>query len=426
MDINMLRSLTVRVNGGSGVLIKPLSPDLLYIFTAYHCLKKHEGKPELSFGEGRYKDVTPVYKDAKFDENTDAAIILINRFSEDIPFIGLGEDSKGYSVDYPHLGYPKCREDEADRSRKIGGRNVKRLWGSRNGIFVEYEYEKNVTKEELEGMSGGGIFDESFRLLGVHKQSLQKDDKEFLGHALYIPCSHFKNIIQENGLPRVVEAGFSTFEELKDDLFDLRQMGMAKKKTEALLINLAVKLSEIVDLSPEELYNAFNDARSGCKPVPFENLLRHDWASFGEFVLVTSMMMNADVRKELDKIMNEFQYVHSDRDFDLAEAAKELNPSLIGFIKPNVKIVVGGIHDSGFSNDVMPYDKVPDIANALRVNGFDVAKSPHQLMQAFTYVNANIYKEAIVHYCNEIRDCEEDKLNFYISIIRKAIYEAEG
>ena len=425
-DIDILKSLTVRVNGGSGVLIRPLSPDILYVFTAYHCIKEHMGDIEINIGYGTNKGASLKICDKHYDEPSDAAIIIVERCIENVPFIGLREQCGEYSVDYPHLGYPKCREHTDDSGRDIAVRSVSHLLGKYDQQFEEYEYEKNITKDELEGMSGGGIFDDNYHLLGIHKQSKEKDENELLGSALYIPSRHYKKLISDNGLPKVVEFDLSTFEGIKDDVFDLSHKKGAKNKTEGLLTSLAVKLATIVDMSPAVLYNAFNNSRTGCVPVPYENLLKHDWASFGEFVLVTSIMMNADVRKELDKIISEFQYVYSDKDFDLEDVANELNPKIIGFMKPYSNIVIGGIRESGFPNDVMSYKKIPDLSNALLVNGFDVAKSPRQLLQAFKYVNVSLYKDAIMERCNEIQECDGDKLEFYISIIRKAIYGAKG
>lgn len=425
-DIDILKSQTVRVNGGSGVLIRPLSPDCLYVLTAYHCIMQNPDNPIINVAYGKYRGIVPNVLGRFCNKEADAAIIIIERFCDDLQFIGLRDRQGEYVVDYPHLGYPKCREHTDDQSRDIAGRAVKRLWGKDNDFFEEYEYEKNVVKDELEGMSGGGIFDQNYHLLGVHKGSKVKDEDEQLGHALYIPSRHFQGIIKKNGLPEVIELDLSSFVDIKDDIFDLSNKQGAKNKTQELLTSMAIKLAAIVNLSPVELYNAFNDARNGCKPVPFGDLLKHDWASFGEFVLVTSIMMNVDLSQELDKIISEFQYVHSDKDLDLENVANELDQRLIGYIRPGMKIVIGGISDSGFLNDVKSYKLTPDIANALPVEGFDVAKSPRQLMQAFTYVNVNLYKEAIIQRCNEIRDCEEDKLNFYISIIKKAIYESEG
>ena len=46
---------------------------------------------------------------------------------------------------------------------------------------MEYGYAQVPKKDEIEGMSGGGIFDDLLRLVGLHKRSSCYDENELLG-----------------------------------------------------------------------------------------------------------------------------------------------------------------------------------------------------------------------------------------------------
>ena len=263
--VDELKALTVRiggVNGGSGVLMKPLDRTVLYILTASHCLEDDEvTNLNLSFEDSIYEDVSIEVQKIYRDENTDAAIIVVKRFDDNVKFVGFANKPNDSHVRCYNTGFPLCRQDGNSR-RQLAIRDVNRILHDR-GNLVEFSFTQIPQKRELKGLSGGGIFNDKYQLLGIHKQSACKDNDELLGSALYIPCKFYQSLIETHGLSPIYEFDLSTFKPFKDNIFNFDNKGLMTD-LEALLGAMSVCQTELNKKSPKDLFEAFQEQRKCC------------------------------------------------------------------------------------------------------------------------------------------------------------------
>lgn len=420
-----LITLAVRIggkDGGSGVLIKPLDTSLLYILTANHCLKDvNEDTVELSFADSLYEGVEIGVKKIYRDDNTDAAIIVVNRFDDGVRFTGFANKPFEPHINGYHTGFPSCRENE-NKIREFAIRDVNRLWQDK-GDLVEYTYTPVPQKHELTGLSGGGVYNEKFQLLGIHKQSAYQDNIEQLGAALYIPCRCFYTLMVANGLSPVYEFDLSSFRPFKDDIFKLDNMG-AMVDLECLLGSIATLGPGLLDKSPKDLFEAFQQQRRCREIVRPYCLKREDWTMFGEFLIAVKILKRDDIHDfEVEQIGRYFQYIYSEEDFDMFEVRKKLNVNLMGMLHDKDCVyVVGGLSSKGVNYDVKIRNKVPELNVATYSEGFDIADAGNSFMCNLTFVNVNLFRDLMEFYAPELNDLNGREMEMYQSLLNKRIY----
>ena len=296
--IDNLKAHTVRIggqDGGSGVLIKPLDTTVLYILTACHCLNgETENTIELSFAEPYYKGIDIFVKKIYCDLRTDAAIIIVERFDDNIRFISFTNKPHNPYVNCYHTGFPSCRKDE-NKKREFTARIIKRILDDKNdGNLVEYNYTPAPQKHELIGLSGGGVFNDKYQLLGIHKQSVCQDENEQLGAALYIPCHCFVTLIEKNGLSPICEFDLSSFRFIKDEIFNFDNLA-AMKDLEALLGAMSLMRPELLNVSPKKIFEELQRKRNSIEKEQYICLKTEDWARFGEFLLAVRIIKKNEI-----------------------------------------------------------------------------------------------------------------------------------
>ena len=421
-----LKDLTVRVAGGSGVLMRFPSEGRTFVLTAWHCIEKEGDDITIIPHEDRYGDEKITIIDKWKDEERDACIIEIKNFTDEIRTIEFIEKPNQTDVNCKHVGYPRCTEKDGKRDFRC--HTIKQILDN-TGFFVSCQHEDGIANHELKGMSGGGIFDTAYHLLGVHEGSACMDEDEQLGYTTYIPSCHFDNLFKSHGLSPVWYKGDSPktlfnlddFRDFQEDIFNFDQNKGAKAKLQRLLDEISTRLSLMISISPRDLYNAFQAEREGSQPVHHDKLKKEDWVTFGEFVVVIGILLGIDVGQEYKKIFGEYQFVQSNKDFDLYDIRNELDPKLIGMIRKETKIVVGGIRKSGYDNDVMT-PGIPDIALARIPDSLDIATGGRGMLNCLTFINGQLFKDAMNDNCKEImKRNDDDRLNFYITLLNKVI-----
>lgn len=419
-----IKSVTVRVSNGSGVIVQPLEDNCFYILTAYHVV---EGKAldqiTLDFESSSFLDGKTVKIQGMYvNEKQDAAILKIERKEGKIASFYPTATNRKDDTTYWHAGYPNNQNNPGIASCcKLHDFYV---WlGSYDNDFEEYKYPYHLLKAELEGMSGGGIFDNHHHLIGVHKSLAAKEETEQLGKNVMIPWNCFEQLIVKNGLSHVARFNLSTFEAFKDEIFSFEGNLGAKKKLEVLLLSLAQYRTEILGISPLKYYDEFQKSRKVKEYTHAPDLKKEDWVKFGEFIVAMKAIWGLDVINNLNEVFPKFQYVQSANDFDIFEVTQKLDPSLLGIVSDtNVVFVVGGIQNKGYHQDVKSKN-IPDIAVGLKPGqGFDIARTGRAALNAFTFVNAHFFKEAMEANSIIIRDCEGNKLEVYRDLINSKIW----
>ena len=421
-----LKALTVRIggiNGGSGVLVKPQDTNVLYVLTAWHCISCYDKLEAccLHFDEAIGCEEEVAVNDVYHNEDTDAAIIVLNRFCKNVRFIGFEDKSKCTDATYHHTGFPACRADGEERG--YTDRIVDKILNDTDNL-VEYTYEKVPQKREVVGMSGGGIFDEHYHLLGIHKQSSRKDNKEQLGYAQYIPCQHFCALIESYNLSPIGSVDLSSFHSVRDEIFNFEHNKGAKNDLETLLGAISVMLTHLLNKSPKTLFEEFQNNRRCRKRVSPGCLKKEDWARFGEFLLACKLIKNGDVGDfDIEKIGKFFQFVYSEADFDIFEVRTKINTNLLGrFQEKDCVYVIGGISSKGESYDVKIRQNIPDLSVADYSEDFDIADAGNTFLCNLTFVNSHLFRDVMESNGTMIKQAIGEEKDYYKSILEKKIY----
>lgn len=423
--VDDLKALTVRIggkDGGSGVLMKPLDTTVLYILTAWHCLKDEtEDTIEISFADNLYEEVNIQVKKIYKDENTDSAIIVVERFDDNVKFVGFSNKPFESHINGYHTGFPSCRAGE-NGIRAFAIRNVNRIWHDQ-GNFVEYTYTPVPEKHELTGLSGGGVFNENYQLLGIHKQSANEDKKEELGSALYIPCKWFYALMVANRLSPIYEFDLTSFRPFKDCIFHLDNMG-AMEDLESLLGTIALLRPELMDKSPKDLFEAFQQQRKCKKMVMPYCLKKEDWTLFGEFLLAAKILKQNEIQDyEAEQIGKYFQYIYSEEDFDMFEVRQKLSVNLMGKLHhKDCVYVIGGLSSKGVNYDVKIRKKVPELTVATYSEGFDIADAGNSFMCNLTFVNVHLFRDIMETFAPDLKDQDGKEMENYQLLLDKKIY----
>lgn len=422
-----LKAHTVRIggqDGGSGVLIKPLDTTVLYILTACHCLDgTTEDTIELSFAEPYYDGIDISVKKIYRDLQTDAAIIVVERFDENVRFIGFKNKPDNPNINCYHTGFPSCRKDE-NKKRKFAARIISSILDDKSdGNLVEYNYTPVPQKHELTGLSGGGVFNDKYQLLGIHKQSACQDEDEQLGAALYIPCNCFATLIEKNNLSPICEFDLSSFRFIKDDIFKFDNLA-AMKDLGALLGAMSEMRPELLKVSPKKIFEELQEKRKSIEKEQYICLQKEDWTRFGEFLLTIRIIKNNEILDyDANQIGKYFHYIFSEEDFDIFEVRKKLNVKLLGkLINKDCVYVIGGIKSKTANYDVKIRDRVPELTVATIREGFDIADAGNTFMCNLTFVNSNLFRDVMENHAPELNSQDGKEIEKYRSLLTKKIY----
>jgi len=424
--IDDIKALTVRVENGSGVVVSPLTDEYHYVLTAHHVIKDFDNKDAkgitISFlPDSTYKDAKVEVLDVKKCEESDAAIILIKRINEDVRFLyptkTLPESGNRW-----HLGYPNNQNDKGEAKACVE-HEIRNWLGRFEGIYEKYQCEQTINKHEIEGMSGGGVFDCNYRLLGVHRGYATDENKEQLSKFVMIPWECFEKIIKEHDLPPVLPFDLTSLKAFKEQIFCFDNNLGAKMKLKALLAQMAQLKTSVVEWSPKACYETFQQYRQARHYVVTEEMRENDWILFGEFLVAMKILLNENGVKQVDDIFPHFQYVQSDKDFDIYDVDNQLNPSVLGKVNDeDVVFVIGGIKGKGYKQDVRPKNVVRINDSRDPDNVFDIARLGKDVFGQFTFVNGNLFKETMQENTDEIQDAQDDCVAYYKELLSKKIW----
>ena len=289
---NRLRSLTVKVNQGSGCLFQPFTTDYSYILTARHVIK--DVATTAITIEWKTADraiilelLEPPYYDEDDKMRDGAAIIKVKRIDiEDILPVykkELNFDESNYKL----CGYPLKRRKENDSYRS----NDIKLKEDRLDNFLEAEIQGRPIFKEVEGMSGGGILREAgcnIELIGIQSEMAAKDDDEILGRTNLIPMNLFHDLIEKKGLSPLIPSYLACFSHLKQFIFPLNNLESTNIPLKDYLSS-RVKSKFCESVFPHQLLEKYKENLliSGHSSANLFN--KHLWISFLEFIEINLM-----------------------------------------------------------------------------------------------------------------------------------------
>ncbi len=208
LEINNLNEIIVRVNGGSGVILKFESDRKCYILTAYHNIEDFiEYNEEIEL-LGDENNPYNIIKEPFYDKHNDFALLEIEYINKNIPIVkydkNISPDDKIIFMGYPDKG----EEKRKDLSGKVNEWNrtktsIKVLEENIQGSFVV----KEKTNEVIVGFSGSGVFKkdgQKLSLIGILK-SLPEEDFDYKEISC-VPIEKILEFIQNKNLAKLTFA----------------------------------------------------------------------------------------------------------------------------------------------------------------------------------------------------------------------------
>ena len=418
-----IKRQSVKVNNGSGILVKPLADDYLYVFTASHVIDNLVEK-DVKLSLANDIDAQFDYKVVKIyraDDDSDAAIIKIET-NYAVEFLTLCEDvDKMQNV--THVGFPISRRTPEAMGDYIEYPIID--IGQTLGKWIEYEYGKVHPKSEMEECSGGAIVDGNYNLLGVHKGSTNVEGLEYNGKALMIPISSFKKMIGHNEeLQTILHFDLSSFAQFTPKAFQLYPERM-KKDLEKLLSVITWLLAEINKLSPEEIFNKLKEEKRCWGNKGLYEYKEETWVEIVEYLVGAHLITGIELNNGNVCLMaKKLRFIYSEENFQLEKAPEKIAHSLLGKIDKNTVVVVGGLKSESMIYDVKaPDSQIPDIAIAkVEEEGLDIASGGKQFMAYVTFVNNKLFTDVMKRYPKEISQYEGNVQNYYKQLLIQCIY----
>lgn len=404
MDKGTIRKVhTVRVCNGSGVIVRPLDRYLIYILTNYHVLFDYDGKTkdlkfESEVGSPLNIDKIKVIEGPIYCKDKDIAIIKIDaKGFENVEFLRLNTCCDEAKI---HVGFPKARYEGTTSQTLV--LEITNSNGNVNDSLTEYEYNKLVTKDELEGMSGGGIFDENHCLVGIHKQSSNNDGEECLGKACFIPIACYKALLQEAGWSPILEFNLDNFVELTSVVFNFDDRYI-QENAEQLLYDISEYKSKIENLSPLKIFGILKENKRLDESLEIDELSRDFWIDFTEFMIAIFIILDIEEQQEefIISVFDKFHFVFSKKQFDFYDVRKELDYKLLCGMNKGAKLVVGGMAEPKTFNACVIDNRIPNISDAGVFVDMDISRHKRKLLSTLTIINSKIFRKGVYHILDE-------------------------
>lgn len=399
MNIDTIRNVhSVRVCNGSGVIVRPLEKSYLYILTNYHVLFEDDGQAKtLKFkfekGSPLNVDNINVIGDPIYSKDKDIAIIKIdaNGF-ENVEFLRLNICCSDAKI---HVGFSKARYEGAVSLTQV--LNIQNINGHANNLLTEYEYTKPVAENEIKGMSGGGVFDEDCCLVGIHKQSSNKDEEELLGNACFISITYYKEILKEKGWSPILEFNLDSFIEFTELAFNFDNDSFIRNMALELLLSIEDYKEKLNNYSPQKVLDILKQNGRLAENISIDYLNQDFWVDFTEFVIgvISILEINLDTEDFILSIYDKFHYVYGTQSFDFMEVRERLDVDLITGFSQNAKLIVGGLPSTTFKGCVLT-SKVPNIAKGKIYDVRSISRPKRIQLMNMTIINAKIFNKGVI------------------------------
>lgn len=433
-DYDFLKQISVKVNDGSGVIVKPCTDEYCYVFTDWHViehLKKEEISVEYYVSEKddydedvwNFAKATPleVYDDRKRD-----VAILKMPASMAVHFVKLREIEVGKNLQ--HTGFPqKLREEAADSQWVV--HQVKELLNKINHGFIKYSFEKIQEFGDLAGTSGGGIFTDDGCLVGLHQGSSVKSKDGYYDRCNIIPVKFYKEAIEnsENKFQPVWRYQWDSFEPFLRKAFLVKNVGDEFRQMMALLADQLDALKrQCLNLSPKDIKVKL-DFDKIVNDKCFQNCFDDEdfGVSFLEYIVCMHLLYDFPLSTEgVCKMVNHSLFIYwQNHDDDVLSAVKNMDSSYFAGIKYGHNIYVGGLHSSGYACDVIKKGskQILDISRPL-VNVDNVVDVADALKIEYSYISTCLFTDCILQKIEEFKDLDENQvLKHYKEILEEKI-----
>lgn len=419
---DIIKRQSVKVNNGSGILVKPFADDFLYVFTANHVIKDLvEKNIKLSLANDIDEQLDyEVIKIYRSDDDSDAAIIKI-KTDYAVGFLTLSEEVDNVQ-NVTHVGFPISRRtpDAMGDYIEYPIFDIEQTLGK----WIEYEYGKVHPKSEMEECSGGAIVDGNFKLLGVHKGTTNVEGREYNGKALMIPILSFKKLIYRyEELQTILHYDLTSFAKFTPQAFQIYPDRM-KKDLDRLLSVITWLLAEINKMSPEEIFNKLKEEKQCWGNKGLYEYQEETWVEVVEYLVGAHLITGIELNNgNVGLMAKKLRFIYAEEDFQIENAPEKVAPSLLGKIDKDTVVVVGGLKSEGVYDVKASASQIPDIAIAkVEEEGLDIASGGKQFMAYVTFVNNKLFVDVMKLYPREISQYEGNVQDYYKQLLIQYIY----
>ena len=246
-------------------------------------------------------------------------------------------------------------------------------------------------------MSGGGVFDEDCCLVGIHKQSSNKDEEELLGNACFISITYYKEILKEKGWSPILEFNLDSFIEFTELAFNFDNDSFIRNMALELLLSIEDYKEKLNNYSPQKVLDILKQNGRLAENISIDYLNQDFWVDFTEFVIgvISILEINLDTEDFILSIYDKFHYVYSTQSFDFMEVRERLDVDLITGFSQNAKLIVGGLPSTTFKGCVLT-SKVPNIAKGKIYDVRSISRPKRIQLMNMTIINAKIFNKGVI------------------------------
>ena len=422
------QKLTVRVNDGTGVLVSPLDKDILYVFTCRHVVLD-EGKNILpldkitiSYDELSKQTHTFTIQSIEVSEqeNNDIAVLVVKR-DIDVPHLYISSDR----IKCYHIGFPKSRKDAEDKIGNTLVLHIAHIDSNSETDIVEYQYDVNNKENEIKGMSGGGIFNQDGKLVGIHTQSAMHDKQEMLGKGGMIPIRLYFQLIKENKMSPVFEFDLQNFREMVTWIFDYGNQVAIKRKISQFYSDIAFYKEIVQKWSPEKIMDVLRVNGKIDPSVRIESLDKKYWHAFTLFVvsIISFLDLNeADGERAIMMIYENFHFCYNDKEIDVYEVREKIDSKLLVGKKRGAYLVVGGLNNPNclIGCYAPPESIVPNIMKARIIEQGDISQSREIFLDETMIINNHIF-ERVLEKCADDKQIQKVTIEHFRQDLKRII-----
>lgn len=423
---DIIKSHTVVVENGSGVLIQPMTDEYSYILTAKHVVQNDDKKPELGIKNaadikiqifsGEELQARKIYH-----HNTlDIAVIRID-FAPNLSITPYQKSiARGDKVSL--YGYPNYSPEHRNENHQLSD------WIETYDLCVidtddhklGFRNEETARQSDIQGFSGGGLFyisrDQAY-LIGIEHSVIKP--AEYADRVIGCPIANFNEILNANQLKRLKPLHLSSFKHLQDEIFVFENcFDVANLKSITGLLNhyATQQLTDCL-ITPIEILRLFKGKLKAYQQSESELEKKGLWIALLELLAIEVILnppalWNADY---IESLLKSYRIIYIDSHKSWKAHLEKILATDTAGLKPDGKIllVTGGLlPESPNMLNNLPEQVIPNIFNGLTGEAINNAR--------YTYTK----KTPIIHLPKLHNVCIEEKESDYAKLNR-VIHETE-
>lgn len=426
------QKFAVKVNRGSGVLIRGATDDYAYVLTARHCLFKDKDNPEEGYIEPivvKHYNESIISVHEKFEHQTkDLAVLVVElELAEDL-VINTAQLATGDKCRFS--GYP------GDRSNIDNGyaSHIFKYHEQVNGRLHFTPDDTTLTPDNIDGFSGGGFYklanyEQQLMLCAIETKLVGNIDNEIHSMVSAIPIVDFVEFISKQSyqgepLAPLLPLHLSSFEHVKDGIFDVSNSWIDFDALTFLQNNLKqIAQDQVINvhLSPLELLDEFERLLKVQERPDYELNAKALWVAMLELLIISILIDEPPLvdKQYVAQILRKRRLVYLDvEDTWLAYIGEIV---FTGLVEPqdNCILVAQTLHNSAIHQ--YPKEKLNKLWGSSRID--KAGRDPNSIKQANQKI-ANIH--SVVDFGALHAECIANKEDEYEPFLDQSSFDDDN